>query len=280
MINYGMKKTDIRLVVADIDLTLIGYMNGLPDLNKKAMEELHRQGFLFGLASGRTVLQLRNKIKEWDLNFEPELLIGVNGQAFYDGLEKKEETLLVLEKEWVEDILDFLDAFGYDYHAYIDTYTLFRRKDSQFYKIFRQMDRDVRLAERKDDFLAEGNFYKFLLMKEDNDMDRLLKDIKPLLEKHKKHFKIVKTTGKTYEIVHARASKAYALEIFCRRHGIDLNDVAAFGDADNDNELIVASGMGVCLRDGQECTKALARYITDLDCADGGFGDFVFKHIL
>ena len=44
MMNKDMNSKGIKLVVADIDLTLIGYMNGLPDLNKKAMEELHRQG--------------------------------------------------------------------------------------------------------------------------------------------------------------------------------------------------------------------------------------------
>ena len=275
-----MNKSNIRLVVANIDLTLEYYMQGLPELNRKAIEALHEEGILFSLASGRGIQQLKKKAKEYDLSFEPELIIGVNGQALYDGLIGKEDRLLVFEKQWVEEILDFLDAYGYDYHAYIDTYTLFKRKDSHFYKVFKAVDRDIRLAKSRDDFLVEGDFFKFIMMDEDNDMEELLRNIQPLLERHKEHFKIVKTTGHTYEIVHANTSKAYALEIFCERHGIDLKDVAAFGDADNDNEMIAVSGMGVCLRDGQECTKAVAKYITDLDCKDGGFGDFVFKHIL
>ena len=275
-----MSNSNIRLVVADIDLTLEYYMQGLPELNRKAIEELHKEGILFGLASGRGVSQLQKKASEWKLSFDPDLVIGVNGQAFYDGLTGKEDRLLVFEREWVEEILDFLDAYEYDYHAYIDTFTLFKREDSHYYKVFKSVDRDIRLARAREDFFQGEYFYKFIMMDEDNDMEQLLRDIEPLLEKHRDHFKIVKTTGHTYEIVHALTSKAYALRIFCERHNIDLKDVAAFGDADNDNEMIAAAGMGVCLRDGQECTKAVAKYITDLDCKDGGFGDFVFKHIL
>ena len=280
MMDSVMNRNNIRLVVADIDMTLEYNMQGLPELNRKAIEELHREGILFALASGRGIAQLMKKASEWKLSFNPDLIIGVNGQALYDGLLQREDRLLLLEKEWVKEILDFLDAYGYDYHAYIDTYTLFRREDSHYYKVFKAVDRDIRLAGSRDDFLKGECFYKFILMDQDNDMEQLLKDIEPFLKEHKEHFKIVKTTGHTYEIVHASASKAYALQIFCERHGIDLQDVAAFGDADNDNEMIAVSGMGVCLKDGQECTKAVAKYITEKGCTEGGFGDFVFRHIL
>lgn len=38
--------------------------------------------------------------------------------------------------------------------------------------------------------------------------------------------------------------------------------------------------MGVCLKDGNPNTKALADDITDYDCLDGGVGHYIFDHIL
>jgi len=274
-----MKNERIRLVVADIDLTLQHYLEPLPKINLKAIEALHENGILFGLASGRSVIQLKDIAVNWKLTFRPELLIGVNGQALYDGIDDKEEKLLLFEKEWVEEILDFLDGNGYNYHAYIDDYSLFRNANSHYYELFKKVDRDVRLAEGREDFL-KGDFYKFLLAEEEDRMDELKEKIHPLLERHKKDFKLLKTTPQSYEIVHAKTSKAYALERFCKSHAIPLENVAAFGDADNDNEMLQISGMGVCLKNGEESTKRIADYITDLNCEDGGFGDFVFKHIL
>ena len=37
---------------------------------------------------------------------------------------------------------------------------------------------------------------------------------------------------------------------------------------------------GVCLKDGNPNTKALADDITDYDCLDGGVGHYIFDHIL
>ena len=44
--------------------------------------------------------------------------------------------------------------------------------------------------------------------------------------------------------------------------------------------LLLTSGWGVCLKDGNPNTKALADDITDYDCLEGGVGHYIFDHIL
>ena len=56
--------------------------------------------------------------------------------------------------------------------------------------------------------------------------------------------------------------------------------LAGFGDTSNDNEMISVAGLGVCLLNGSDDTKALANDITDLTCEEEGFADYVEKHIL
>ena len=271
--------SEIKLVVADIDNTLRAALRGMPRINKKAIKDLHANNIMFGLASGRTVEQLADIAREWKLGFEPELIIGVNGSSMYDNLLQKKEDLLVFEKDWILEVMDFLDAHKYDYHVYIDDYTLFKREDVQYQKLFKNIERDIRVAQNREDFL-QGSFFKFLLTIDPSKFDQLVSDFQPLQKRHPNDFKLLKTTKFSYEVVHARTSKALPLEHFCEEHQIDLKEVAAFGDAENDNEMIEAAGMGVCLKDGEEETKKLANYITDLRCGRGGFGDFVYKHIL
>lgn len=271
----------IKLVVADIDMTLDSMMHPFSDMNRKAVEDLHSKGIYFGLASGRSIQQLKEKAKEFKLSFEPELLVGINGQTYYDGINNEERSLFALDKSWVKEICKVLDSYGYEYHAYIDNYTLFRKDNIHFKAIIKKVYRDVRLASSADDFLLGDNFYKFLFMFPNSiGYSKFEKRMKPLLDKHQNDFKIVKTTASSYEIVHAKASKAYGLKLFCDNHNINLKDVAAFGDADNDNEMIEAVGMGVCLKNGEKSTKEIADYITDKPYDKNGFGDFVYKHIL
>ena len=74
--------------------------------------------------------------------------------------------------------------------------------------------------------------------------------------------------------------KACALEKFCEYNNISLEDVIAFGDTTNDNDLLEISGTGVCMLNGSDDTKTIADAITDLPCAEDGWADYIEKHIL
>ena len=68
--------------------------------------------------------------------------------------------------------------------------------------------------------------------------------------------------------------------MYCEWNQINLENTIAFGDNENDNSLLLTSGWGVCLKDGNPNTKALADDITGYDCLDGGVGHYIFDHIL
>ncbi len=275
-----MKTDNIKLVVADIDLTLESREFGIPEINIKAMEALHEAGIMFGVASGRNVSQIRGRTEAWGLTFEPELLIGTNGSSYYDGLTDTQYNTLVFEKEWIRVVREFLVNQNISFYVYIDDYTLFEKETERYKALKFFKERDIRLAQSPED-IYQGDFYKFLLMIESEEKaEEFIRESADLFAAHEGEFKLLKTTPISYEIVHSQTAKSIALDAFCRDHSIDLADVAAFGDADNDIEMIEAAGMGVCLRNGTEETKKAADYITELDYREGGFGDFVFRYIL
>lgn len=56
--------------------------------------------------------------------------------------------------------------------------------------------------------------------------------------------------------------KGTAIRRICRHYGFDLSEVIAFGDGDNDLEMIVAAGTGVAMGNASDNLKAHADYVT------------------
>ena len=63
------------------------------------------------------------------------------------------------------------------------------------------------------------------------------------------------------EIVDERASKGEALCWLCGYLGINVADSAAFGDSENDREMMGAAGLAVCMANGSDALKAAADMI-------------------
>ena len=53
------------------------------------------------------------------------------------------------------------------------------------------------------------------------------------------------------------------------QYGIQPEESIAFGDSENDNEMLRAAGIGVAMGNALEETKAASDYVTD-DCDDEG----------
>lgn len=71
------------------------------------------------------------------------------------------------------------------------------------------------------------------------------------------------------EIMNVNCDKGRGLKILSDYMGIDIKDVAAFGDGDNDLEMLEAAGMSVAMGNASENLKRIADYIT-LDVKEDG----------
>lgn len=71
------------------------------------------------------------------------------------------------------------------------------------------------------------------------------------------------------EVVASGVSKVTAIERVCTVHGLTMSDVVAFGDGENDLEMIQAAGIGVAMGNSFPCVLAAADMVTDTNDADG-----------
>ena len=63
--------------------------------------------------------------------------------------------------------------------------------------------------------------------------------------------------------------KARGMKEYCRKYRINIADTIAFGDAENDIEMIRCAGVGVAMGNAYDSVKAVADLITDDSGKDG-----------
>lgn len=71
------------------------------------------------------------------------------------------------------------------------------------------------------------------------------------------------------DIISAEGGKAKGIEYFCHLYGIRQDEVMAFGDAENDMDMLKFAQIGVAMGNAHDCVKEIADYVTS-DVDQGG----------
>ena len=71
------------------------------------------------------------------------------------------------------------------------------------------------------------------------------------------------------EITSAQTSKAAAIGVLAREYGVDKSDLIAFGDGDNDLPMMASAGIGVAMGNGTPVLKQAADLVTSSNDSDG-----------
>ena len=65
------------------------------------------------------------------------------------------------------------------------------------------------------------------------------------------------------DIIPKQGGKITGIRIYLDRNGIDRSQTMAFGDGENDIEMLEYVGIGIAMGNGSDAVKAAADYITD-----------------
>ena len=66
------------------------------------------------------------------------------------------------------------------------------------------------------------------------------------------------------EFLRNDVSKGNALQKLCENMNINLNEIVAFGDGDNDKEMLQLAGLGVAMKNGKPAAKEAADVVMDV----------------
>ncbi len=92
-------------------------------------------------------------------------------------------------------------------------------------------------------------------------------------------FKLTSSIGKSLEISDISCTKGTAIRFLCQQEGIDLARTAAFGDSDNDEDMLRTVGCGVAMGNAKESARQAADFVTASNEEDG-VAAFIEQYVL
>lgn len=263
-----------KMIAADLDGTLLDSTHQIPKENCQAIRQLYKQGVTIVIATGRGEYSVKKIFRELGVD---GYLIGQNG-AHISKVTAGETKLLFSDEMSKADVMTAYQLFlnsGVTMVANTlkNSYRASRVQDKQVIQEFQHPRPDlveISVEEMKE-VLAhhEKSFLKIAFTS--TAVPKLETFKGQLAERGLQAF----FSDRNYiELVADGVSKGAALKQLCQYLGINSRDTIAFGDQENDLEMIENSGTGVAMGNGNPNVQAIADKIAGTN-DEAGVGRFL-----
>ena len=264
---------DVKLIVADIDNTLVEKYQDVSEYTKNVIHKAREQGILFGIASGRPLYHCKDLVTKWGL--EVDFLICNNGCNVYDYKEDKEYDFDFLKPEWCKEIIDLMKPFDCNVMMYYDQKNICSKADDMVIKAGNKYHYEYVIVDDIKIFYKDIEKLMFRI-----DEDKMEAAEEAIKQHPSKYYMGFKTQPIMLEFCSVNVSKGKALKFIGKLRNVDVSKMCAFGDTENDEDMIALAGVGVCMKNGSDSTKEIASYITKDDCAHDGVARFIENNII
>lgn len=261
----------IRLIAADLDGTLLDAERGVSENTKAALNRALARGIEVVLATGRTYEGVRGIYEGLGLNGP---VIVNNGALVYHPIKNQVIDGHPLSSAEMVRILSWLDEEKLYYQFYTKD-KIFTRRLNFISKEWVEKNKSlpenqrIRIEVLGDgplpDITEEDPFYKLLVM---DDSPEVIKRVKAFIGT----FPELRTTVSIengVDIMRGGVSKGSGLQHLCEALGIAPQEVMAFGDQENDLEMLRYAGIGVAMANASDHVKAVAQRVAPLHHEDG-----------
>lgn len=252
----------IKLVVSDIDGTLIGDDRQITPLILEIGRLIDRKGIPFTLASGRIPSRLMELQKILSVDLPVIACNGgcaVHGSAFLwnDFIPTEALKKAIYKADQIGMSVVFTD--GVKEFAY--------RKTDWIRELMEVYHRYDGIYAPKDEEWGQVNIQKVLISDASGEADTnmVLAELSP----YRDQMKVVCYPDGTLDIMPSTANKGEGLRRLAQYLQIDLKDVMAIGDHENDVEMIQCAGIGVAVGNATASLKAAADYVCEKKRAEG-----------
>lgn len=253
-------KNSIKLIAIDFDGTFLDDDHFKKDLSlvDKIRKANISQEIVF--ASGRGtygIIELLNKLGIKDM---VRYVIGHNGAQIYDLKNEKSIYEKKIDTKTYLEISNFILDKGYinpiAMHNWECLYTL---NYDKIVEIENLVNFTTSLSIKKLEELKNTEELKLMIFTYPNQID----DIYNLIDENFKNSINQARSGKEIiEITSKGVSKASALRYLCNKLGISMKEVLAFGNAENDLEMIQEVGYGYAMKNSDKHLLSVAKNFT------------------
>ena len=254
----------VNVIAVDMDGT---FLNSNNDYNREYFDDLFeimsQKGIEFVVASGNQYAQLRSFFpKQW----RKMTFVSENGALIFknDHLIKKK----VINRKLVKEILDLLEDSPMEVSVILcgikGAYLL--KEENEDFKAFAGQYY-YELAELDSfDNLPEDDFVKFALQVKDEEAFEIIAAIN---EKSDAKISAVYSGHGSVDLVGNTSNKGSALEFLLKDWKVTSENLLAFGESNNDLEMLHLAGLSYAMENGTDAVLRTAEYIAPSNDEEG-----------
>lgn len=263
---------DIKIIVLDLDGTLLTSDKKISPRNYAALEQAAEKGIHIVPSTGRFYDGMPVVVRE--LPFV-RYAITVNGAEIYDAREDRVLHRAEMTAEQAEEVFAFLDTLPVVYDCYQDGWGWMEKS---LYDRAGDFIEDPKVLSMVKDLRTPVEGFRELIRSRNRgvqkiqmffkDMDKRAESL-PLLRQRFPGLNVTSSITNNLELNSLDAHKGVALLKLCDILGVDPAQTMAFGDGLNDITMLQTAALGVAMDNAYPEVKEAANFITDTNDHDG-----------
>ena len=259
----------IRLIATDLDGTLLNNEHKISDYNKNIISAVNKKGIKVILSTGRPTSAATKFLD--DLNIETDM-ISFNGAMITD----RNGNILYednLESSIGKELIEIAEEYKIYHQGFLGERWNLSDSTSKWLDFYISIAKINNYSVGFDN-IKYFSFSKFMFIGEND----ILKEIAKELDKKLKDKVYYTFSRPVYLEVHSpKVSKANALSFLINKYDIKKEEVMAFGDNNNDIEMLEMAGISVAVENAENVVKEKAKYITKSNI-ENGVGYFINEY--
>jgi Cof subfamily protein (haloacid dehalogenase superfamily) len=242
-----MPEQKIKVVISDLDGTLLNSDHTISAYTRSVFKELHKQNYLIIIATGRHHIDAMSIIADFDF---PAYLVTSNGARIHTP-EKELLYSFDIEGEAVKSVL----SLEIDPEI---TIVLFKEKVWQTSKINTKLNafqKELIYPYEIVDFKKIDDFKAIKLFFTHDNHDKLVALKNVILENHSHLFNHAFSLPICLEFMDKSVDKSVAISRILEIEGYSFDEAISFGDGFNDEQMLAAAGVGLIMGNAPESLK-------------------------
>ncbi|MBB6453785.1 hypothetical protein HNQ94_002236 [Salirhabdus euzebyi] len=276
---------DYKMIVIDMDGTLLDEQSTVSENVKDYIKELRKQGKLVFIATGRTLREAKGVLQS---DFELDGIVTANGMAVF----VKDEPLsqYALPPQLVEELVEKAEARGIFYEVHPNEGSRFALnqdkalllsqisdpkpetvEENEWISRKREIDEIVWVDQLETNSIAKIYFFsksKESIIKWKEEFEKMKRNI---------DFNYFSSSVHNVEVTVSNISKATGVQTLLDKFHLSKEDVMAIGDSENDLPLFEFAAYSVAMKNAPEIVKERANEITDFSYDEDGLYKYLKK---
>jgi Cof subfamily protein (haloacid dehalogenase superfamily) len=253
----------VKLIATDLDGTLLDSTGKISERNLKSIRETIASGVAATICTGRMFSSARQFAEQLGIKlpvicYNGAILRHLNGESIWH---------YALDMEMAREILSMCVSREVHVQSYVEDELQVRNADASVFQNYMKYFGVTGRVVGDDLSRPSTNPTKLLAMTDTEEEARAMAI--ELSERYGDELYVTRSLPTYVEVMNPKANKVNALTKLAETIGVDMGEILAIGDGENDVEMVKSVGVGIAMGNGADRIKGVAKYIAPTNDEDG-----------